>query len=109
MRALTKDKARLNLHMKGNGESKGTHPGSPCHFPQHFISLVLAESAKVKKEFQKLSVELIYKTDCKVFLVYFFFFLQKLKYNPVPSWLPPLGVLNFAAFYVCFSFVPLIF
>lgn len=49
----------------------------PATSPQHFISLVLAESAKVKKEFQKLSVELIYKTDCKVFLVYFFFFFYR--------------------------------
>ena len=79
-------------------------PATPL---QHFTSLVLARLCKRKKEFQKLSVELIYKTDCKVFGVFFFF--KKLKSNPVPSWLPPLGVLNFAAFYVCFSFVPLIF
>lgn len=107
MRAVTKDKARQNLHMKGNGENKGTHPGSPCHSPAAFHFPGIGPTLQ-KEEFQKLSVELIYKTDCKVFGV-FFFFLKKLKSNPVPSWLPPLGVLNFAAFYVCFSFVPLIF
>lgn len=39
---------------------------------QHFTSLVLAQLCKRKKEFQKLSVELIYKTDYKVFGVLFF-------------------------------------
>lgn len=46
-------------------------PATPL---QHFTSLVLARLCKRKKEFQKLSVELIYKTDCKVFGAFFFFF-----------------------------------
>jgi hypothetical protein len=52
LKASTKDKARLNLHMKGNGESKGFTLEVPATSRLHFIFLVLAESAKVRKNFK---------------------------------------------------------
>lgn len=62
---MTKAKAALNLHMKGNCESKLVyHSILSCQFPITFhLTSFLAGVWINKKEFQKLSVELIYKKD----------------------------------------------
>lgn len=97
--------------MKGNcGSQLVYHHILGCQFPITFhLTSFLAEVWINKKESQKLSVELIYKKDhgaLSLSLSLLFLLLGEkipLKLNPVPLWLPPLGVFKLGSFVCLFS------